>query len=328
MDLGIFESGASGTPPTAPASPSSGYPTNGDPGAPTPATVAGEFWFYQQQAEMTALLTAAGITPSTGDLTQVLQAIQFFAPILPFAALQYPTIDTSDNRLNVTSASASAGGTVSIPADVEAALGEEVTAGKTGRMRRMTTAAWTSADLDASSTYFLRAQISGGVWTPYVQKGTDADSVPAGLKGTPGGGSGGGFDSTVLDILLAKVVTGTAGSTPTVTKLANAAVLRTVSEIAAAFVRTLNWAALSGTTVTLNWARAPTIAAPVLSQVRAARLDQVAFGVDITTGSGTLQMQGIREASTASRYSRSLEYVYDDSVDTDGYGEIKWILEA
>jgi hypothetical protein len=81
--------------------------------------------------------------------------------------------------------------------------------------------------LNISSTYYLRAQVgtNGALWL-YTQKGTDADAIPATQIGTPNGASGGGFDSTVVDMLIAKIVTGSAGTLPTVTPLANAASFR------------------------------------------------------------------------------------------------------
>lgn len=70
-----FASGASGTPPTAPASPSIGYPTKGNAGTGTPATKPGEYWYHMITEEMRAVITAAGLTPSQSDLTQLLQAL-------------------------------------------------------------------------------------------------------------------------------------------------------------------------------------------------------------------------------------------------------------
>lgn len=261
MDLTQFQSGAGGAPPAAPGAPSAGYPQAGNPGTGTPATKPGPYWFYQVLAEMKNLIEAAGLVPSHADLTQLSQAVQRFAPAVPLAALQYPTIATADFKVGATSAlEAGTGGKVSIPANIRFTLGREATAGATGRLQAFVTAAWTSASLDVNSTYYLRGQVDGaGAWTPYVQKGTDADAIPGGLKGTPNGANSGGFDSTVLDILLAKVVTGNAGTTPTVTNLANAAVL------AARFAATVTgstpvasaWQVNASHTFTTNWARTP-----------------------------------------------------------------------
>ena len=76
METRNYLSGASATPPTAPASPSNGYPTAGNPGTGTPATQPGPHWFYKIGEELRSLLTSASITPADTDLTQVAKAIQ------------------------------------------------------------------------------------------------------------------------------------------------------------------------------------------------------------------------------------------------------------
>jgi hypothetical protein len=86
------------------------------------------------------------------------------------------------------------------------------------------TGVWESPILDTSTTYFLRAQLTTkGSLCIYVQKGTlptagvPAYTYPTDLRGTPGGSSGGEFPSTPYDILLGKITTGVAGSTPSFT---------------------------------------------------------------------------------------------------------------
>lgn len=76
MDNRSWESGASATPPSPPSTPSSGYPVKGNPSTGTPATKPGQYWFHQIGEEMRNLITAAGLTPSNTDLTQLQQAIQ------------------------------------------------------------------------------------------------------------------------------------------------------------------------------------------------------------------------------------------------------------
>ena len=71
----IYASGAAGTPPSVPASPSSGYPTAGNPGAGTPATKPGPYWYHMITEEMMQVIIAAGITPAPGTLTQLKQAL-------------------------------------------------------------------------------------------------------------------------------------------------------------------------------------------------------------------------------------------------------------
>lgn len=187
----------------------------------------------------------------------------------PFASLPFPTIATATNRFTLTAAAvAGQGGTVSVPAGVFVALCEAVTA-NTGRKRSFQTAAWTSGNLAINSTYFLRAQVVNGALTFYTQKGTDTDATPASFIGTIDGAAGGGFDSTCIDMLAAKVVTGAAGTTPTVTALANAEYLyarsaeMTVSAVAGPnTVNVLSTATGAESWVnlrfeTLNWGRKP-----------------------------------------------------------------------
>lgn len=71
-----YASGAAGSAPAAPASPSIGYPTAGNPGTGTPATKPGPYWYHQVTEELLAIITAAGITPAQGTLTQLASAIQ------------------------------------------------------------------------------------------------------------------------------------------------------------------------------------------------------------------------------------------------------------
>lgn len=76
MNPNVWESGASATPPSPPTTPSTGYPTAGDPTLGVPPTKGGEYWFYQLAAELTAILTAAGITADHTNLTQLLTALR------------------------------------------------------------------------------------------------------------------------------------------------------------------------------------------------------------------------------------------------------------
>lgn len=76
MDNRVWASGAAASPPTAPASPSVGYPSPGDPLTATPASKGGAFWFHQLGEELRAIQTAAGITPDHEDLTQLLTALR------------------------------------------------------------------------------------------------------------------------------------------------------------------------------------------------------------------------------------------------------------
>jgi hypothetical protein len=75
MDPRNYESGAAGSPPSAPASPSTGYPTGGDPQTATPATKPGAHWFYKVGESLRNIITNAGLTPDDGDLNLLQKAI-------------------------------------------------------------------------------------------------------------------------------------------------------------------------------------------------------------------------------------------------------------
>lgn len=72
----IWKSGASGTPPVAPAVPSVGFPTQGNPVAGVPATTPGAWWFHMITEELRNVILAAGISPDGSDTDQLLTALQ------------------------------------------------------------------------------------------------------------------------------------------------------------------------------------------------------------------------------------------------------------
>lgn len=219
-------------------------PLTGTPGSLIPAR-----WGNGVTEELLNVIRAAGIVPSESESDQLLKALKnvLSQDAMPFAALAFPTVGTADGRISVSAASASAGGTVSVPGGVLVCLAEEVAAGMTARPRTLLTSAWTSSGLDINSTYFLRMQVRNGALVCYTQKGLDTDVIPAGMKaGT--GNSGGGFDSTCIDMLVARVVTAGAGTLPKLTLLANKARLEAVGV----------WSGANGSfTLPLNWARKP-----------------------------------------------------------------------
>ncbi|WP_225927425.1 phage tail protein [Pseudomonas ekonensis] len=219
-------------------------PLTGTPGSLIPAV-----WGNSVTEELLTVIRAAGMEPSESESDQLLRALRnvLTQDAMPLSALAFPTVATADGRIAVTAAGASAGGTVSVPGGVLVSLCEEVSAGTTARPRTLLTNAWNSTALDINSTYFLRMQVRGGALVCYVQKGTDADAVPAAMKGGTGA-SGGGFDSTCIDMLMAKVVTEGAGTVPKLTLLANKARLEAVGV----------WSGANGNySMPLNWARKP-----------------------------------------------------------------------
>ena len=219
-------------------------PLTGTPGSLIPAT-----WGNGVTEELLSVIRAAGLVPSESESDQLLKSLKsvLSQDALPFAALAFPTVATADGRIAVSAASASAGGTVSVPGGVLVSLCEEVSAGLTARPRGLSTSAWTSPVLDINSTYFLRMQVRNGALVCYTQKGLDTDVIPAAMKaGT--GSSGGGFDSTCIDMLVARVVTAGAGTLPKLTLLANKARLEAVGV----------WSGANGNySIPLNWARKP-----------------------------------------------------------------------
>lgn len=146
----------------------------------------------------------------------------------PLSSLPYPDVLTASRTLTLTTATvAGGGGTISTPGGERIKLAVPLATDATLGVRRVfATPAFASGNLAANATYFLRATVTNGALALYLQQGTDTDTIPAGLAGTPNAANGGGFDSTQIDVLLARIVTGAAGSAPVVTALANAADLK------------------------------------------------------------------------------------------------------
>ena len=265
-----------------------------------PPTELTDDWLNAVQGEIANVIEGAGLALSKLDNTQLWTAIKSAGLEVPLAALDYPTIATATNRMTVTPEAAISGGNVSIAAGARLTLASEVVAGVTGMLRGWTVPAYQSADLDISSTYYLRAKIVANVLTLYVQKGTDADVIPPGLTGTPGGAIGGGFDSTVLDLLIAKITTGIAGTVPTVIALANA------SRLYAGFTGALDLTPGSAGvyTHTINWARKPSLhALPAVGDIS---------GPTVTTD--------MRQSVTSTRYTVSVDsYGFDNTLSSTQY---------
>lgn len=76
MDNRKWEADAAAAPPSAPASPSNGYPTNGNALTATPATEPGEWLWYSMTEEMRNVILDGGLTPDINSLTQVRDAIR------------------------------------------------------------------------------------------------------------------------------------------------------------------------------------------------------------------------------------------------------------
>lgn len=72
----VFETGAAATPPSAPAAPSTGYPTAGSPVGGIPATTPGPWWYHMITAELRGVVLAAGLAPDHTNVSQLALAIQ------------------------------------------------------------------------------------------------------------------------------------------------------------------------------------------------------------------------------------------------------------
>lgn len=71
-----WERDAADSAPSAPAEPSFGYPTGGNPAQGIPATRPGDYWYHMVTEELRAVAEIAGIEPDHADLTQVREAIR------------------------------------------------------------------------------------------------------------------------------------------------------------------------------------------------------------------------------------------------------------
>lgn len=160
-------------------------------------------------------------TPSSIGVDWMPYAGAAFAS-LGITALDLPTINTVTGQIPVTAAAAAGqGGTVQLSTGTVFTLGLEAIAGSTAAMQTLTTSNYTSPVMLPNSEYYLRAQYISGVVTYYIQQGQLNDVTPASYKGTPNGTSGGGFYSTPIDICIARVLTGAAGTIPRIQRIIN-----------------------------------------------------------------------------------------------------------
>lgn len=88
MEPRNYAADAAASPPAAPAIPSHGYPTDGNPGG-QPATWPGAHWIYKTGESLRRIIVAAGFTPSDSNLNLLLESIQKIATAysLPIGSL-------------------------------------------------------------------------------------------------------------------------------------------------------------------------------------------------------------------------------------------------
>lgn len=297
--------------PTPAAPGAAGWFSAGNPITGTPATVLAADWLNDLLDNLLKLLEVAGVTPTKGRREDIYDALNALAGVLPLSAQQHPSVQTVDHRIAITGISfTGAGGKLVMPAGVRMSIAQEVVSGGTCRMRTVVTPAYTSVALDASSTYYLRANLAAtGVLVPYVQKGTDADAIPGSYKGTAGASAGGGFDSTAIDVLLSKVTTGAAGTVPTVLNLANFWDLYARFS----FAGSTTYAGIQ--TYVLNWARVPS-----------STWFQSVVGLGLAVNIECLTGMGV---ANVSRYSIAAEVVgWRNVTSTPNYYSPVYILEV
>lgn len=217
MDLSSYLQCAGASPPSAPVAPSVGYPSGGDPATGSPATTPGPYWFYQLQQEITHLLVAAGLTPSTSNLSQVHEAvIQLASGGLSFESLTAQI--KMDGAVAVGVRNTVARGDHVHPTDTSRA--PLLSPDFTGGTPLVPTQTAGNNSTRAASTAFVAAAIAG----------VPAGSVPAatiigyGGQGSPAGGylkcDGSNVSSVIYSALWAALgTTWGAGSSTTTTKL-------------------------------------------------------------------------------------------------------------
>ncbi len=74
-DPRVYETAASGTPPPVPASPSTGFPIEGNAVTGTVSTKPGAYWFYQISEEIRNAIIGNGLTPNHLSFTQLRDAV-------------------------------------------------------------------------------------------------------------------------------------------------------------------------------------------------------------------------------------------------------------
>lgn len=158
----IYASGAAGSAPSVPASPSSGYPTAGNPGTGTPATKPGPYWYHMVMEELMAIITAGGITPAPGTLNQVKQALD--ALYMPVTASVGAAVQGVFKKLKLSATGTSAN--VSISCD-EIVVEDAGNAYKTLRNLNLTVAGVSSGVANGLDTGVLAASTWYSVWVIY-----------------------------------------------------------------------------------------------------------------------------------------------------------------
>lgn len=214
-------------------------------------------------------------TDTLAGLTTLNATRQQLGVLVPLLSLPYPEVFTPSKMIGIAGAEvAGSGGELTVAGGEKIRIGQVSAEDASAGFPVVVTVPGAAFGLAPNSTYFLRGTVQGdGTLLVYVGQGTDDDQIPGGLVGAQNAPAGQGFDSSQIDVLFARVVTGAAGSSPVITPLANAAMLSLSSyrqspimgqspttwvagresiEVtgSAAIIATLSWR--------LDWARRPT----------------------------------------------------------------------
>jgi hypothetical protein len=256
------------------------------------------------QEEILAVIEDADLAPSSGDWTQLLQAIRKQIENVRVLLPIFPEVLTSDGKFTVTSPAA---GAIRIAAGVEWVI----------RGGKKYTSVLTDLATLASKVYHLRWTADAG-FALY-------DTANLAYNPTSAVEGNAGFDSTFDNMLIARVTTDSS-NVATITPLVNKPKLIEQINRRDVLLSLLNWGPLSGSSTSLDWARTPDVVYFAMNEWRSnnAGPDGVATG----GGMGTARAVGGRVATGGvSRYGiADLEYYYED--DTLNHGTASWILLA
>lgn len=274
--------------------------------------------FARIEEEIGSVVDEAEITPSDSDNTTLLQAIlaliaaatgggtadNYVTMAQARSRLQiFPEVEHTSGHLNITSPST---GQVRVPA------------GRSFLHRgifRVTTTEEDFATL-SSKTYHLR-------WNP-----TDGfslnDLADTGYNPSVLAETNSAFDSTYDDMLVARVVTNSS-NVATITNLINRTRLASHTTWRGAVSPELSssWGTISGTSVSLNWARSPMF--PPIISLSGFRSNEIGpTGSPTGGGAGNIRALETRlSAAGATRYAiPNIEYNYEDTALNQGTADI------
>lgn len=285
--------------------PNAGYVDRSTPNAQSGSKVPKQAVEHPQR-EIVNVITAAGLTPSGSDLTQLEQAIGVMLERLRVNLPIYPQVENGSGKLTVTAISP---GIVRIPA------------GQTFVMRGGKAVVTVSTDLStvANTTYHLRwTQGAGFIMKSLTDMGYNS-------SGNPADETDAAFDSTYDDMLVARIVTN-GSNVATITTLVNRAELTQMSHMEKELPSALIWTMLSLSGVALNWARTPRLAEPMWQGFRSftGAPDGSTHGV----GGGIIRALEIRKGAVTRYAIGNLEYWYEDDASNEGYISYNWMIEA